>query len=56
MPSRVLALYLFAPRPVLLSPAEVPPGWIIAVYGDWRPTGWREIAKVSDGALLERVP
>lgn len=56
MPARVLALYQFAPLPVVMSPEEVPPGWILAVYGPWRPPGWREIAAVSDGALLERAP
>jgi hypothetical protein len=58
MPSRVLALYQFAPLPVRIAPREeeVPPGWVLAVYGPWRPAGWREIAKVSDGALLEREP
>jgi hypothetical protein len=56
MPSRVLALYQFAPLPVMMSPEEVPTGWIVAVYGDWRPPGWREIAVVSGGALLEQRP
>jgi hypothetical protein len=56
MPARVLALYQFAPRPVLLSPETIPRGWIVAVYGDWRPEGWREIARIPDGALFARTP
>jgi hypothetical protein len=56
--AHVLALYQFSPRPVLLAPREedIPPGWILAVYGNWRPDGWREIARVSDGALYARSP
>jgi hypothetical protein len=53
---RDLALYLFAPRPALLASDPIPPGWILAVYGSARPPGWREIARVSDGALLARSP
>ncbi|MGE5276902.1 MAG: hypothetical protein ACM3SU_07900 [Acidobacteriota bacterium] len=55
---RDLALYHFAPLPALLvkSVAEVPSGWVLAVYGAARPDGWREIARVSDGALLARAP
>ncbi|HEY7111798.1 MAG TPA: hypothetical protein VIA45_02595 [Thermoanaerobaculia bacterium] len=52
---RDLALYVFAPRPALVAPKEIPPGWVLAVEGDARPAGWREIAKVSGGALLERA-
>ncbi len=55
-PARDLALYEFAPVPALFAPPEAPPGWILAVYGDERPEGWREIARVSDGALLARAP
>jgi hypothetical protein len=58
MPAHVLAMYQFAPRPVLLAPREkdIPSGWILAVYGTWRPERWREIARVSDGALYARLP
>lgn len=48
-----LASYHLAPVPVLLSPQRVPPRWIAAVYRREFPPGWRLIAKVSDGALLE---
>jgi len=53
---RDLALYVFAPLPALLAPRVVPEGWVLAVYGPARPEGWREIARVPDGALLERTP
>jgi len=54
--ARNLAAYQFAPLPALLGPPEVPPGWVLAVYGPERPEGWREIARVSDGALFSREP
>lgn len=53
---RDLALYHFAPLPALLVPREVPEGWVLAVYGSARPGGWREVARLSGGALLERTP
>jgi hypothetical protein len=49
-----LASYVLAPVPVLLSPRQVPPRWIAAVYGRQRPAGWREIAAIPGGALLAR--
>jgi hypothetical protein len=55
-PASVLARYHFAPLPVLFRPREIPAGWVLAVYGPWRPAGWREVATVSDGALLARAP
>jgi hypothetical protein len=51
-----LAEYQFAPIPVLVSPARVPRGWSAAVYGDWRPPGWRVISLVPGGALIGPVP
>jgi len=53
---RDLALYQFAPLPVLLAPREVPEGWLLAVYGPARPGRWREIGLLPGGALLERAP
>jgi hypothetical protein len=47
-----LAAYQFAPTPVVLAPARVPPGWLLAVYGSARPAGWRVIAPVWRGALM----
>jgi len=49
-----LASYVFAPFPVLLSPRQVPPRWIAAVYGARHPVGWREIAAIPGGALYAR--
>ncbi|HEY3171164.1 MAG TPA: hypothetical protein VGK86_01170 [Thermoanaerobaculia bacterium] len=49
-----LASYVLAPVPVLLSPRQVPPRWIAAVYGPERLQGWREIAAVPGGALYAR--
>jgi hypothetical protein len=54
--ARNLAAYQFAPLPALLRPREVPSGWVLAVYGPERPEGWREITRVSDGALFTREP
>jgi hypothetical protein len=48
-----LASYHFAPLPVLLSPAAVPAGWAVAMYGPDRPDGWRVLAEVPGGAWLE---
>ena len=49
-----LASYVFAPMPVLLSPRQVPPRWIAAVYRGRQPAGWREIAAIPGGALYAR--
>ena len=49
-----LASYVFAPMPVLLSPRQVPPRWIAAVYRGRQPVGWREIAAIPGGALYAR--
>lgn len=47
-----LAVYDFAPIPVLVAPERVPSGWLLAVYGPDRPPGWKVIAPVWKGALL----
>ena len=54
--ARNLVAYQFAPRPALLAPREVPEGWALAVYGNERPEGWREVARVPGGAVLVRTP
>ena len=53
---RDLAGYQFSPRPVVPFSSGVPGGWILAVYGDARPDGWRELASIPGGALLTRSP
>ena len=52
---RDLALYVFAPRPALVAPSQIPEGWILAVYGGEAPDGWHPIASVAGGALFERA-
>ncbi len=49
-----LAVYHLTPTPVLVAPEEVPPGWLLAVYGSERPAGWRVVAPVWNGALMAR--
>ncbi len=51
-PALHLAAYTWAPVPVRLSPAPLPPGWIAAVYGDGRPPGVRVLQALPGGALL----
>lgn len=51
-PALYLASYALAPIPVVLSPRQVPPRWIAAVYGAERPAGWRLLETVPGGALL----
>jgi hypothetical protein len=48
-----LASYTLAPIPVVLSPRQVPPRWIAAVYGETAPAGWRVLAILPGGALLD---
>ena len=48
-----LASYALAPTPVVLAPRQVPPRWIAAVYGETVPVGWRVLATVPGGALLD---
>jgi hypothetical protein len=50
-----LATYHFAPIPVLVAPEQVPPGWLLAVYGPDRPPGWKVIAPVWKGVLMTPV-
>lgn len=51
-PALHLAAYTFAPVPVRLAPAPLPPGWIAAVYGSERPAGTRVLQELPGGALL----
>ncbi len=51
-----LAAYQLAPVPVLVAPENVPPGWLVAVYGAERPAGWRVVAPVWEGALMAPAP
>ena len=47
-----LAVYCFAPIPVLLAPKNAPPGWLVLSYGDSAvPTG-RVLRQVRDRALV----
>jgi hypothetical protein len=51
-PALYLASYTLAPTPVVLTPSQVPPRWIAAVYGQTPPPGWRVLATLPGGALL----
>jgi len=51
-----LAAYQLAPVPVRISRGAVPPGWIAAVFDAPPRAGWREIARLPDGALLLPPP
>ena len=51
-----LASYHLAPLPVLVAPRAIPAGWVTAVYGPERPPGWRLLAEVPGGAVLEPTP
>lgn len=51
-----LASYHLAPLPVLVAPNALPSRWLAAVYGPERPPGWRVVAEVPGGALLEPAP
>lgn len=48
-----LASYVLAPIPVVIAPRQVPPRWLAAVYGETVPAGWRVLATVPGGALLD---
>ena len=53
-PALYLASYVLAPVPVVLAPRQVPPRWLAAVYGGTPPpSGWRVLATVPGGALLD---
>lgn len=47
-----LAAYELAPVPVRMSPEEVPPRWLAAVYRLPPLEGWRIVAQLPGGALL----
>ena len=49
-----LAIYIFAPFPVVIAPPEVPEGWAAAVYGAPPLPGWRVVRELPNGALLTR--
>ena len=51
-----LASYHLAPRPVLIAPVALPARWFVAVYGAERPAGFRVLAELPGGALLEPKP
>jgi hypothetical protein len=51
-----LAVYWLAPTPALSAPANVPPGWVAAVYGAGALGDWRRIASVYHGAIFEAPP
>jgi hypothetical protein len=51
-----LAVYQFAPTPVLLAPERVPPGWLVLSYGGGEPRGGRVLRQLADGALLLPPP
>ena len=55
-PAFHLASYHLAPLPVLVAPGALPAGFLIAVYGPERPPGWRVVAEVPGGAVLEPAP
>ncbi len=52
-PALYLASYVLAPTPVVIAPRQVPPRWIAAVYGVPPPAGWRVLATLPGGALLD---
>ncbi len=47
-----LAIYHFAPTPVLLAPKRVPPGWLVLTYGPAAPPVGRVLRQFEDGALV----
>lgn len=49
-----LGAYELAPVPVRMSPEEVPPRWLAAVYGLPPLPGWRIVARLPGGVLLAR--
>ena len=51
-----MAVYWLAPTPALPAPANVPPGWVAAVYGAGGRDDWRRIASVYHGAIFEPPP
>ena len=55
-PALYLASYQLAPVAVRIEPEPVPSGWIAAVFRAPAPAGWREIARLPDGALFLPPP
>jgi hypothetical protein len=51
-----LASYHLAPLPVLVAPKALPAGFLVAMYGPERPPGWRVVAEIPGGAVLEPAP
>ena len=51
-----LAVYQFAPTPVLIAPRRVPPGWLVLKYGGAEPGDGRVLRQFPDGALLLPPP
>ncbi len=47
-----LAVYHFAPIPVLLAPKRVPPGWLVLTYGQAASPEGRVLRQFGDGALV----
>jgi hypothetical protein len=53
---RYLAIYEFAPVPVVAAPFPVPAGWVSVVYGSHWPAGLRLVRSLPGGALLAPAP
>jgi hypothetical protein len=51
-----LGVYHFAPMPVLIAPARVPPGWLVLTYGPVGPSNGRVVRRFADGALIAPGP
>ncbi len=51
-PYLYLANYVFAPRPVRVSPENLPEGWVAAIYGPRRPPDARILDEWDEGALV----
>ena len=47
-----LAVYHFAPTPVLLAPKRVPAGWLVLTYGQAAPPVGRVLRQFENGALV----
>jgi hypothetical protein len=55
-PYLYLANYVFAPRPVRVSPPELPAGWVAAFYGTGRPPDAQILDEWDGGALAVPGP
>ncbi len=47
-----VAVYHLAPLPVADAPKKIAEGWVAAIYGAERPSGWRLLRELPNGALL----